>query len=177
VVGTGSSSWVCGVQVGVGKVVLRMLRGWAAHRCEWIAVGAWARQRTTPPAGGPRLVAVGPHRPLQDLMTPHDPLINDLAGGSCCSGRSRNLYIGIDLYIDSDIQISSSTLAPHPSCYQLNVACGLSERRLLINDFAGALPRGAPGRPGTAVNDPRPPSTFTAQDHESPSVLVGTDSS
>ena len=53
-------------------------------------------------------------------------------------GRSRNLYIGIDLHIDSDIQISSSALAPHPSCYQLNVACDLSERRLLISDFAGA---------------------------------------
>jgi len=26
------------------------------------------------------------------------------------------------------------------SCYQLNVACDLSDRCLLINDFAGALP-------------------------------------
>jgi hypothetical protein len=29
--------------------------------------------------------------------------------------------------------------ALHPSCYQLNVACNLSDRRLLINDIAGAL--------------------------------------
>jgi hypothetical protein len=37
--------------------VLTMLRG-AAHRCEWAALGARARQRTTPPAGGRRLVTV-----------------------------------------------------------------------------------------------------------------------
>jgi hypothetical protein len=30
----------------------------AAHRCEWVALGAWVRQRTRPPAGGRRLVAV-----------------------------------------------------------------------------------------------------------------------
>jgi hypothetical protein len=42
-----------------------------------------------------------------------DPLINDLAGG---------LLLG-----------------PTPPCYQLNVACDLSERRLLINDFAAVL--------------------------------------
>jgi hypothetical protein len=69
---------------------------------------------------------------------PQDPLINDPCQGSCRWSRSQSLYIGIDLYIDSDIQISSSTLAPHPSCYQLNVACNLRDQRLLINDFAGA---------------------------------------
>jgi hypothetical protein len=36
---------------------------------------------------------------------------------------------------------------PKPSCYQLNVACDLSERRRLINDFAGALPPGLSASP------------------------------
>jgi hypothetical protein len=41
--------------------------------------------------------------------------------------------------------------ALHPSCYQLNVACNLSDRRLLINDFCRSP--GLPAIPLRAVGN------------------------
>ena len=72
--------------------------------------------------------------------------------GACCWGEAEICISESSCHIDSDIQISSSTLAPPPSCYQLNVACDLSERRLLINDFAGALLRVGPARKMTLIS-------------------------
>jgi hypothetical protein len=60
---------------------------------------------------------------------PQDPLINDLAGALLLGPKPKSVYR--NRYTDLELD-------PRPSCYQLNVACNLSERPLLINDFAGA---------------------------------------
>jgi hypothetical protein len=56
-------------------------------------------------------------------------VINDLAGGPAAGAEAEICRSESICHIDFDLQISSSTLAPHPSCYQLNLACNLSERR------------------------------------------------
>jgi hypothetical protein len=90
--------------------------GWLARRCEWVALGAWARRRTTPPAGGRTLVAVDgktlnwpascPHRRHQhhrrcrtpspttsaSAADPQDPLINDLAGVLPLGPKPKSVY-------------------------------------------------------------------------------------
>jgi hypothetical protein len=131
------------------------------------------RLRTTPPAGGRRLVAVDGktltlagilhltgaakyhHRAAAPRSTtsptaadPQDPLINNPCPRPCCWGRSRNLLdrnryvISIPIY-----RFRARPPALHPWCYQLSVACNLSDRRLLINDFARALPTDRAGEP------------------------------